>query len=669
MNTQERLGQFLSSQAWQHIEKTIRRKIGWVVNNKGKIVSRLDRDTEFCQIIKYSPQAKLACEKLLSSSLEKVNSNRMKPVVEKCPHGFLFYLCPILLKKDLIGILGGCEIRGNHVEEEEDTFSQLARKFELDEKKFLSALSKIKPVSKEALETEVELLSLVANSSLSLLDQLSEAEANLATQSKRRRLEAKSRELSTQADKIEKIKQESKLVRKETEKLLLKLDSEEANADDLAELKVDLKKLKAEIDALEEESKRLRELAKELEEEAALLGAESKEASELKARIEELRAQAAAAEERANELAGHVAKAEKIIARSEEVMELTAQRDELDTLYTLTKHLAAISVPEEILNLTLDRVQPVFNYHLGAYIITIEGKISGKIKTLAGSGCVEDLKTRMKENWLRLQTADEEHIEPFTVEVEVDRADQVIEGNIQSVLSAPLIDRGEITGFINISSLEREAFSPGQKRLFSLISSHVSIALVRANQLRRSNEAVEHDELTGLLSFRYFNKLLANQFAQTKRYNHSLSLILIDFDHLEAFNEQFGYETGNRFLKSVAKRIKDTLREVDSVARFGGDQFVIILPETNKKLCTRIADRIRDQISNHQIVIGERNIRITVSLGAATYPDVEMKEARELFMRANEALYQAKQSGGNQVFIYGEKGGWFNLLKKKIAGK
>lgn len=665
MNAQERLGQFLNSRTWQHIEKTIKRKIGWVVNNKGKIVSRLERDTEFCQMIKHSPQAKLECEKLLSSSFEKVNSNRMKPVVDKCPHGFLFYLCPILLKKDLIGILGGCEIRGNHVEGEEDTFSQLARKFELDEKKFLSALGKVKPVSKEALETEVELLAMAANSSLFLLDQLSEAEANLATQSKRRRLEAKSRELSTQADKIEEIKQESKLVRKKTKKLLLKLESEEANADDLAELKVDLEKLKAEIDALGEEAKRLRELAKELEEEATLLGAESKEAIELKARIEELRAQAAAAEERANELAGQVAKAENIIARSEEVTELKAQRDELDTLYTLTKHLAAISVPEEILNLTLDRVQPVFNYHLGAYIITIEGKISGKIKTLAGSGCVEDLKTRMKENWLRLQTADEENIEPFTVEV--DQADQVREGEIQSVLSAPLIDRGEITGFISISSLEKEAFSPGQKRLFSVISSHVSIALARANQLRKSKEAVEHDELTGLLSFRYFNKLLANQFAQTKRYNHSLSLILIDFDHLEAFNEQFGYETGNRFLKSVAKRIKDTIREVDSVARFGGDQFIIILPETNKKLCTRIADRIKDQISNHQIVIGERSIRITVSLGVATYPDVEVKEARELFMRANEALYQAKQSGGNQVFIYGEKGGWFNFLKKAVG--
>lgn len=666
MNVQERLNQFLENEAWRRLKKTITDRIGstyWVVNSRGEIVYHLERNTEFCQVIKESPQARRECEKLALSSLEKVVYNNNKTVVDTCPHGFLFYLCPLVFEEDLIGIIGGCEIKGNGIDA--DTLSQQTRELELDEEKFLLSLSRARPISKEVLKIEAELLSLLANSHLSFLDQLSEMKKEREVQLEHERLTTKVEELEKQADKITELKQESQFLREETEKLLEKLEGEEIKADDLVELKADIERLKIEIVALENEAKRLRTLAKELEKEARLLEAESKEAIRLKAKIEKLRAAADAAEEREKELTAQVAKAEEIIARSEELVELKTQRDELDTLYNFTRHLPSLSDPEEIVGLTLDKTQSIFDYHLGAYVLMINGKIVGKIKALGESRCIEDVKNKMKENWLRLHTGDEEKDISFTVQVEQNGL--LREGDIQSILSSPLMERGKVIGLMNIGSLKSDAFSPSQKRLFSLISSHLSSALARAGDIRRAQESVERDELTGVFSFRHFNKILINQFAYARRYTHSLSLVLLDFDQLKAFNDRFGHEAGNRLLKSVIGRIKDNIREVDYLARWNGDRFVLLLPETNKKLCGRIAERIKNQIAGYQVVVGGRKARITVSLGVATYPYVEVKESKELFMRANEALYQAKQKGGNQVFIYGKESGWRKFLKRIMA--
>ncbi|MEW5767086.1 MAG: diguanylate cyclase [bacterium] len=666
MNAQERLNQFLNNEAWRHLKKTITDRIGsayWVMNSQGEIVYHLERDTEFCQVIKESPRARQECKKLALSSLEKVTRQGNKTVVDVCPHGLLFYLCPLVFEEELIGIIGGCEIKGNGVDT--DTFSQWARGFELDEGRLLLSLSRAKPISIEVLKTEAELLNLLADLQIAFLNQVSEMKKEQKVQLERERLTVKIKELEKQAEEIIELKQESVLLREETEKLIDKLEGEEVKADDLAELKTNIERLKTEIVAMENEAKRLRSLAKELEKEAEVLEAESKEALELKTKIKELKAQAAAAEERGKELAAEVAKAEEIIARSEEVIELKTQRDELDTLYNLTRHLPSLSDPEEMVGLTLDRIQAAFDYHLGAYVLMINEKTVGKIKTLAEGGQIEEVKNQIKENWLRLQAGDEGKDISFTVQVE--QKAPLEEGDIQSVLSSPLVKRGKVIGLINIGSLKSEAFSPSQKRLFSLISSHLSSALAQAGNMRRAEDLVERDELTGAFSFGYFNKILMSQFAYARRYTHSLSLILFDFDRLKVFNDRFSHEAGNRLLKSVIEQIKDNIREVDYLARWSGDRFIILLPETNKKLAARIAERLRKQITGYQVIVGSRKAQITISLGVVTYPHIEVKESKELFMRANEALYQAKQRGGNQVFIYGKESGWRKFLKRIMA--
>ncbi len=173
-------------------------------------------------------------------------------------------------------------------------------------------------------------------------------------------------------------------------------------------------------------------------------------------------------------------------------------------------------------------------------------------------------------------------------------------------------------------------------------------------RLRASNQQLEHlvqhDSLTGLANRRKFAERFEYDMARAVRAQTPLSLLMIDIDFFKAINDQHGHLAGDACLKSVAALLAESVREVDLVARFGGEEFVVLLPETSAEQSLATAERIRSSIEAHPVHIGEgaRALALTVSIGAASVAGATLT-LEELVARADEAVYRAKRAGRNRV--------------------
>ncbi len=183
--------------------------------------------------------------------------------------------------------------------------------------------------------------------------------------------------------------------------------------------------------------------------------------------------------------------------------------------------------------------------------------------------------------------------------------------------------------------------------------------LDRANKelARRREELLalsRTDALTGLFNRRYFEERLHEEFARSRRYGSPLSLVMLDIDHFKRINDTFGHPFGDHVLKAVAQTARSRLREVDLIARYGGEELIALLPETAPTDALRVCERVREAIESLGLEhLGPeglaREVRLTASLGVATVPATDLASAEALLMAADTSLYAAKGAGRNRV--------------------
>jgi len=164
------------------------------------------------------------------------------------------------------------------------------------------------------------------------------------------------------------------------------------------------------------------------------------------------------------------------------------------------------------------------------------------------------------------------------------------------------------------------------------------------------------DDLTELFNYRYFNEALENEIQRKKRYNRPLSLMMIDLDNFKTANDMFGHLVGDMVLKQAAALIKRNTRGCDLVARYGGDEFTVILPETSEEEAFIVADRIRESVDefSFQTYEGKSISDLSVTIGLSSLPD-KSKDKRGLIDTADHAMYQGKAKGKNCVIIYNKE--------------
>jgi diguanylate cyclase len=169
----------------------------------------------------------------------------------------------------------------------------------------------------------------------------------------------------------------------------------------------------------------------------------------------------------------------------------------------------------------------------------------------------------------------------------------------------------------------------------------------RAISQHRLRELNIRDQLTGIYNRRYLDNRLAEECKRHLRYDHPLSVIMLDIDFFKSVNDEHGHEAGDRVLAEVAGRLVGTTRKTDCVVRYGGEEFCCILPETPLESAEMLAERFRARIAQAPIAAGDAELQITVSLGVAELQHGDTPNT--LLKRADEGLYEAKQSGRNRV--------------------
>lgn len=161
----------------------------------------------------------------------------------------------------------------------------------------------------------------------------------------------------------------------------------------------------------------------------------------------------------------------------------------------------------------------------------------------------------------------------------------------------------------------------------------------------------ETDEMTGLLNKRSFSTVLIKAETLAKRYSHPMSVMMIDADNLKQVNDKYGHKAGDRLIMTLSDIIRDCLRISDVIARYGGDEFVVLLPQATEEKAFEAGNRIKMAVENSSFDIDGNRVNTTVSIGIASYP-INAENMDELIEKADKSLYQSKKSGRNQVSHY-----------------
>jgi diguanylate cyclase (GGDEF)-like protein len=179
----------------------------------------------------------------------------------------------------------------------------------------------------------------------------------------------------------------------------------------------------------------------------------------------------------------------------------------------------------------------------------------------------------------------------------------------------------------------------------TMLSSDIRRALLHIKALS------ETDELTGVLNMRAFTAIAGRVSRQSARYSHPYSVVMIDSDSLKAVNDQYGHPAGNRLLQMLVQCVQAQLRETDILARYGGDEFVLLLPETTSVGAEKLAGRIRQRIEAAVLATPGKSVSSTVSVGLASYPE-HANDLETVMERADQAMYTSKTSGKNRVTVF-----------------
>jgi diguanylate cyclase (GGDEF)-like protein len=221
----------------------------------------------------------------------------------------------------------------------------------------------------------------------------------------------------------------------------------------------------------------------------------------------------------------------------------------------------------------------------------------------------------------------------------------------QYVVAVPLICGDRILGVLEVMREGKyaRAFRKSEVALLDALASPVASALANAVRIAEAERLSQTDDLTKLHNARYLRQFLLNEIRRARRYGSSVSALFLDLDDFKRVNDAHGHLVGSHVLMEMAAVILASIRDTDAVARYGGDEFVIVLPDTDTELAGTVAERIREKIARHQFNGGRRlTLTLTASFGVAAFPQ-HASSPQQLISCADTAMYEAKAARKNCV--------------------
>ncbi|MFI5184147.1 MAG: diguanylate cyclase [Vicinamibacteria bacterium] len=215
--------------------------------------------------------------------------------------------------------------------------------------------------------------------------------------------------------------------------------------------------------------------------------------------------------------------------------------------------------------------------------------------------------------------------------------------------SFPISTGGRLAGLLAVGGKGTARLGPDIEALLAQAANQAYIVLENSRLFERIRNLSIRDSLTNLYNHKHTMDLVANEVGRVGRYEGGVSLAMVDIDNFKQINDAHGHQAGDIVLRDVARIVRDTLRTVDSLGRYGGEEFAAILPHTDYKEALQTGERIRQAVAGHPFRVGPRELRVTVSVGVATYPSDTVDSPGALVREADKALYRAKQAGRDKV--------------------
>ena len=225
----------------------------------------------------------------------------------------------------------------------------------------------------------------------------------------------------------------------------------------------------------------------------------------------------------------------------------------------------------------------------------------------------------------------------------------------RSIVAVPVRFRDQCLGVIElINCIGPEGFSQRDLALLEALADYAAIAIENARHVQRIHELTITDDCTSLYNARHLNFMLDTEIYRSHRYAFEFSLIFIDLDHFKSVNDTHGHLMGSKLLNEIGTAIKEHCRLIDLAFRYGGDEFVVLLPQTSKENALAVARRLHDLIgATVWLKDNKLNVHLTASVGVATYP-TDSRTKAELLHLADEAMYLVKNTTRDNVAVAGE---------------
>lgn len=216
----------------------------------------------------------------------------------------------------------------------------------------------------------------------------------------------------------------------------------------------------------------------------------------------------------------------------------------------------------------------------------------------------------------------------------------------------PLVFGPQGSGVLHVARIGGAPYTEEEQQLLATVGTSLSLSLRNADTYQHIQELALRDPLTGVLNRRALDAPLAREFKAGLRYGTSACLMLLDLDYFKTVNDRLGHTAGDQVLKDLAKLMTDTVREIDIVSRYGGEEFAVVLPHTSLDQAHALAERMRSLIERQAFSLEDGMVRTTVSIGLAAAPHPAIASTSDWIEAADSALYEAKAQGRNRVVVH-----------------
>ncbi|HIE64770.1 MAG TPA: sensor domain-containing diguanylate cyclase [Nitrospiria bacterium] len=228
----------------------------------------------------------------------------------------------------------------------------------------------------------------------------------------------------------------------------------------------------------------------------------------------------------------------------------------------------------------------------------------------------------------------------------------LVKEGVQSLIAIPLLSNAGPIGILYADDFRPRSFEPSIMEALLTLGTQAVISIQNQQAFQEIRDLSTHDSLTGLYNRRYLDRALRTEMDRTSRLQHPLSLIMLDIDHFKTINDKFGHMIGDQVLNGLSRLFESIIRPYDTFARFGGEEFLIVMPETDDGIATALAERLRKSVATTEF--SSKGVSMTCSFGVSTslWDEEPLLDLETFVERADKALYQAKKSGRNQVVSF-----------------